>query len=46
MKKYKKCTDIKEALTIHGQHHTRADIDSLYVLIIKEGKGLMQIEGA
>jgi hypothetical protein len=33
-------------LTIHGQHHTRADIDRLYVPRKEEGRGLMQVEGA
>jgi hypothetical protein len=33
-------------LTIHGQHHTKADIDRLYVPRKDGGRGLMQIEGA
>jgi hypothetical protein len=33
-------------LTIHGQHHPRADTDSLYVPRKEEGRGLMQVEGA
>jgi hypothetical protein len=36
----------RKMLTIHGQHHPRADIDRLYVPR-KEGiRGLMQVEGA
>jgi hypothetical protein len=33
-------------LTIHGQQHTRADIDRLYVPRKEGGRGLMQVEGA
>jgi hypothetical protein len=33
-------------LTIHGQHHPRADIDRLYVPGKEGGRGLMQVEGA
>jgi hypothetical protein len=33
-------------LTIHGQHHPKADIDRLYVPRKDGGRGLMQIEGA
>jgi hypothetical protein len=33
-------------LTIHGQHHPRADIDRLYVPREEGGRGLMQVEGA
>jgi hypothetical protein len=33
-------------LTIHGQHHPRADIDRLCVLRKEGGRGLMQVEGA
>jgi hypothetical protein len=33
-------------LTIHGQHHPKADIDGLYVPRKDEGRGLMQTEGA
>jgi hypothetical protein len=33
-------------LTIHGQHHQKADIDRLYVPRKDGGRGLMQIEGA
>jgi hypothetical protein len=33
-------------LTIHGQHHPRADTDRLYVPRKEGGRGLMQVEGA
>jgi hypothetical protein len=33
-------------LTIHGQHHSRADFNHLYVPRKEGGRGLMQIEGA
>jgi hypothetical protein len=33
-------------LTIHGQHHLRADIDLLIVPRKEGGRGLMQVEGA
>jgi hypothetical protein len=33
-------------LTIHGQHHPRADIDCLYVPRKEGGRRLMQVEGA
>jgi hypothetical protein len=33
-------------LTIHGQHHAKADIDLLYVSRKDVGRGLLQIEGA
>jgi hypothetical protein len=33
-------------LTIHGQHHPKADIDRLYVPRKGGGRGLMQIDGA
>jgi hypothetical protein len=33
-------------LTIHGQHHPRADTDHLYVPIKEGGRGLTQVEGA
>jgi hypothetical protein len=33
-------------LTIHGQHHPRADIDRLYVPRKEGGRGLMHVEGA
>jgi hypothetical protein len=32
-------------LTIHGQHHPRADTDRLYVPRKEGGRGLMQVEG-
>jgi hypothetical protein len=36
----------RKMLTIHGQHHLKADIDRLYVPRKEGGRGLMQIEGA
>jgi hypothetical protein len=36
----------RKILTIHGQHHPRADIDRLYVPRKEGGRGLMQVEGA
>jgi hypothetical protein len=36
----------RKMLTIHGQHHPRADIGRLYVLRKEGGRGLMQVEGA
>jgi hypothetical protein len=36
----------RKMLTIHGQHHPRADIDCLYVPRKEGGRGLMQVEGA
>jgi len=33
-------------LTIHGQHHPKADVDRLYVPSKQEGRGLMQLEAA
>jgi hypothetical protein len=33
-------------LTIHEQHHPRADIDHLYVPRKEGGRGLMQMKGA
>jgi hypothetical protein len=32
-------------LTIHRQHHPRADTDRLYVPRKKGGRGLIQVEG-
>jgi hypothetical protein len=32
--------------TIHGQHHTKADADCLYVTRKQRGRGLTQLEGA
>jgi hypothetical protein len=34
----------KRKLTIHGQHHPKADVDRLYVPIKQGGRGLMQLE--
>jgi hypothetical protein len=36
----------RKMLTIHGQHHPRAEIGHLYVLRKEGGRGLMQVEGA
>jgi hypothetical protein len=36
----------RKMLTIHGQHHTRADIDCLCVPRKEGGRGLMYVEGA
>jgi hypothetical protein len=36
----------RKMLTIHGQHHPKADTDRLYVPRKEGGRGLMQIEGA
>jgi hypothetical protein len=36
----------RKMLTIHGQHHPKADIDHLYVPRKDGERGLMQIEGA
>jgi len=36
----------RKMLTIHGQHHPRADTDRLYVPRKEGGRGLTQIEGA
>jgi hypothetical protein len=45
--KYKNWTEKQnKMLTIHRQHHPRADIGRLYVPIKKGGRGLMQVEGA
>jgi len=33
-------------LTIHGQHHRKADVDRLYVPRKQGGRGLMQLEAA
>jgi hypothetical protein len=35
----------RKMLTIHGQHHPRADNDRLYVPRNQGGRGLMQVEG-
>jgi calcineurin-like phosphoesterase family protein len=34
----------RKLLTIHGQHHSRADVDRLYVPRKQGGRGLMQLE--
>jgi GNAT superfamily N-acetyltransferase len=34
----------RKLLTIHGQHHPKADVDSLYVSRKYRGRGLMQLE--
>jgi hypothetical protein len=39
-------TKTRKMLTIHGQHHPKADIGRLFVPRKDEGRGLMQIEGA
>ena len=36
----------RNLLTIHGQHHTKADVDHIYVPREQSGKGLMQLEAA
>ena len=36
----------REMLTIHGQHHPKADVDHLYVPRKQGGRGLMQLEEA
>jgi len=36
----------RKLLTIHGQHHPKADVDCLYVPRKQEGWGLMQLETA
>jgi hypothetical protein len=46
---YKNLTIIiitKKLLTIHGQHHPKADVDSLYVSRNQGGRGLMKLEVA
>jgi len=37
---------MRKLLTIHGQHHPKADTDHLYVPIKQGGRGLMQSEEA
>ena len=37
---------MKKLLTIHGQHHPRADVDHLYVPRQQGGRGLMQLKAA
>jgi hypothetical protein len=36
----------RKPLTIHGQHHPKADVDRLYVPRKQGGRGLMQLEAA
>jgi len=36
----------RKLLTIHGQHHPKADVDRLYVRRKQGGRGLMQLEAA
>ena len=36
----------RKLLTIHGQHHPKADVDHLYVPRKQGGRGLMQLEAA
>ena len=36
----------RKLLTIHGQHHQKADVDRLYVPRKQGGRGLMQLEAA
>jgi len=36
----------RKLLTIHGQHHPKADVDRLYVSREQGGRGLMQLEAA
>ena len=36
----------RKLLTIHGQHHPKADVDRLYVPRKEGGRGLMQLEAA
>jgi hypothetical protein len=36
----------RKMLTIHEQHHPRADIDHVYVPRKERRRGLMQVEGA
>ena len=36
----------RKLLTIHGQHHTKADVDRLYVPRKQGGRGFMQLEAA
>ena len=36
----------RKLLTIHGQHHPKADVDRLYVHRKQGGMGLMQFEAA
>jgi hypothetical protein len=36
----------RKLLTIHGQHHPKADVDHLYISRKYRGRGLMQLEEA
>jgi len=36
----------RKLLTIHEQHHSKVDVDRLYVPRRQEGRGLMQLEAA
>ena len=36
----------RKLLTIHGQHHPKADVDRLYVPRKQGGRGLMQLEAS
>jgi hypothetical protein len=36
----------KKLLTIHRQHHTKADVDRFYVPRKQRGRGLIQVEAA
>ena len=36
----------RKLLTIHGQHHPKAEVDRLYVPRKQEGRGLMRLEEA
>ena len=36
----------RKLLTIHGQHHPKADVDRLYVPSKQGGRGLMHLEAA
>jgi len=36
----------RKLLTIHGQHHPKADVDHMYVPRKQGGRGLMQLEAA
>jgi len=36
----------RKLLTMHGQHHPKADVDRLYIPRKQGGRGLMQLEAA
>jgi hypothetical protein len=36
----------RKLLTIHGQHHPKADVDRLYVLRKQGGRGVIQLQAA